>query len=351
LRGYGTATVRQETLRHQAKPMRKCLLVVAAFVLAMSGCHAAARAANPLRLVANISLSGVDGRIDHMAADLKHDRLFVAALGNNTVEVIDLKTGKRIRSLIGFHEPQGIGYDAQSNTMLIANGDSGDCDFLDGDNFERIGTLHLGDDADDVRVDAVRHHAIIGYGDGALAEVDFATRKVIGSTRFQGHPEAFALDEASGNVFVNVPSDEAIDLVDGKTRSVVQHWRVAEAHANFPMALDEAGHHLIVGCRSPARLLVYDTDTGKVIANLPIDGDTDDVYYDAARKRIYASCGAGAVDVIEQVDRSHYRRIASLMTAAGARTSLFVPELSRLYVAAPQRDGHGAEIMIFAAEP
>lgn len=332
--------------------MRKRLPVVtAAFVLVTAGCDTTARAADPPRLVANIPLPGIDGRIDHMAADLKHDRLFVAALGNNTVEVIDLKTGKRIRSLTGFHEPQGIGYDAWSNTVLIANGGSGDCDFLDGDSFERIGALHLGDDADDVRVDTTHHHAVIGYGDGALAEVDFATRKVVGTVRFQGHPEAFALDEANGDVFVNVPSEGAIDLIDVKTRSVIQHWRVTEANANFPMAFDEAGRRLMIGCRSPARLLVYDTDAGKVTASLPIDGDTDDVYYDAARKRVYVSCGAGVVDVIERADRDHYRRIASLMTAPGARTSLFVPELNRLYVAAPQRDGHRAEIMIFATQP
>jgi len=312
-------------------------------------CRAATKQDAPLRLLGTIPMPGVDGRIDHMAVDLKQNRLFVAALGNDTVEVIDVKAGKRIRSLTGFREPQGIGYDEKTNTLLVANGDNGDVDFLDGASLATVGKLHLGDDADDVRVDDGRHQAVVGYGEGALAVVDFASRKLVGQARFPGHPEAFVLGQSE--MFLNVPSEGRVEVIDRGKLSVTKHWSVTDAGANFPIALDEAGKRLFVGCRRPARLLVYDSADAKLVDSIAIDGDTDDIYFDGRRKLIYISCGTGIVDVIGLNAANRYRRIASVPTGSGARTSMFVPEMKRLFVAAPRGEGREASIMVFSTQP
>lgn len=332
-----------------ARIMRYSILLLAAVLLTAScGRKAPGDADAPLKRVATIALPGVAGRIDHMAVDLARQRLFVAALGNNTVEVVDLKAGARLQSLHGFHEPQGVGYDAATDRVIVANGDSGDCDFLDGATLKSLGKLHLGDDADDIRMDIKAREAVVGYGEGALALVDMRTQTLEGTVSFRGHPEAFAFPAAGHDVYVNVPSEHSITVVDRATRLVKATWPVREARANFPMALDEADHRLFIGCRAPSRLLVYDTLTGKVVTTLPIPADTDDLYYDAAHKRIYASCGGGSVSVIETDGPGRYKTTATVPTAPGARTSLFVPELSRLYVAVPRREAQNAEIMVFA---
>jgi DNA-binding beta-propeller fold protein YncE len=324
------------------------LLLGAILVTASCGRKAPGDADAPLKRIATIALPGVAGRIDHMAVDLARQRLFVGALGNNTLEVVDLKAGTRLQSLRGFHEPQGVGYDAATDRVIIANGDSGDCDFLDGATLKSLGKLHLGDDADDIRMDAKAREAVVGYGSGALALVDMRTQTLEGTVSFRGHPEAFTFPASGHDVYVNVPSEGKVVIVDRATRLVKATWPVREARANFPMALDEADHRLFVGCRAPSRLLVYDTLTGKVATTLPIPADTDDLYYDAEHKRLYASCGGGSVSVIEPDDPGRYRTMATVTTAPGARTSLFVPELSRLYVAIPRHGAQNAEIMVFA---
>src|SRR3569833_1025222 len=162
-------------------------------------------AATPLHLTQTIQLDGVSGRIDHMAVDIAHHRLFVSALGNDTVEVVDLAHGKRIRSLTGFHEPQGVGYSPSTNRLIVANGGSGDCAILDGTTFERIDKVPLSSDADDVRMDKAGKTAIVGYGDGGLAFLDMATGKERRHVGFRGHPEAFSPTTNSGSIYINVP--------------------------------------------------------------------------------------------------------------------------------------------------
>jgi DNA-binding beta-propeller fold protein YncE len=118
------------------------------------------------------------------------------------------------------------------------------------------------------------------------------------------------------------------------------------------MALDEANHRVFIGCRRPAKVLVYDTTTGKESGSFDIVGDTDDLFYDAARKRVYVSGGEGFIDVfrIEDSNRATgITRIARIATAAGARTSLFVPDQNRLYLAVPHRGSQKAEIRIYEA--
>ncbi len=306
-------------------------------------------AAQPLRLEKTIPLN-VEGRIDHMSADVKGNRLFLAALGNNTVEVIDLAAGAAIRSLQGFHEPQGVYYWAAGDKLYIANGQNGKLTVLDGHSFLELKTYDFNSDADNVRFDAKSKEVYVGYGDGALGVVNADLGARVGQTMLDAHPESFQIETSGARIFVNVPNAGNVTVVDRRTRTVVAKWAVRTAKSNFPMALDEANHRLFIGCRKPAKLIVLDTSSGKEVASVDIVGDTDDLFYDASRKRIYISGGAGAITVLEQKDGDHYQEIAKITTAPRARTSLFIPELKRFCVAVPHQGKQGSELRVFATE-
>ena len=310
------------------------------------------QAAIVLSLVQRIALPGVEGRIDHLAVDRDRQRLYVAALGNNTVEVIDLQAGQRVDGIPRLHEPQGLAVAADLDRVIIANGEGGEVQMRDtGD--PHLAVTHavaLGDDADNVRYDAKAGRVYVGYGGGsrsALAAIDPAAGRKLGDAALAGHPESFQLERDGPRIFVNVPTANHIAVIDRAAMKVATTWPVTAAHANFPMSLDEEGHRLFIGCRRPAKVLIYDTASGQVIGAMDIVGDTDDLFYDAARKRLYVSGGEGFLDVFQQQDVSHFTRVAHIATAAGARTSLFVPELNRLYLAVPHRGAQPAEIQVF----
>ena len=305
----------------------------------------------PLRLVHTIPLPNVEGRIDHMAVDLKGQRLFVAALGNNTAEVLDLRAGKRIRSITGLHEPQGIGFIPELNKIFIANGKSGACDIFDGKSLKLIKSVKLSDDADNIRYDAATRRVYVGYGSGGLGIIDAASGEQLGTIKLEGHPESFQLERSGPRIFVNIPTAQKIVLVDRDKRAATTSWPVSEARANFPMALDETHHRLFVGFRKPARIVVFDTESGRAIVNLDSPGDADDIFYDNSRRRIYISGGDGFIGILQQNDADHYKTMTNIPTASGARTSFFVPELSRLYVAVPHRGVQTAEVRAYEAQP
>lgn len=305
-------------------------------------------AQGPLTLVRTIDLPGVEGRIDHLAFDADRGRLFVAALGNNSIEVLDTQAGTHLAHLPGFHEPQGIAFLPDAHGVAIANGQGGAVPIIDTGDFHVVRTTALGDDADNVRYDAAARRVYVGYGDGALAAIDPADGRVIGKVTLAGHPESFQLETGGSRVYVNVPSAGHIAIVDRRAMRVVATWPVTAARANYPMALDEEGHRLFIGCRRPAQVLVYDTTSGKQIAAFPIVGDTDDLFFDSARKRLYVTGGDGFVDVFE-TGSGRYDRLAHIVTAAGARTSLFVRQQNRLYVAVPHRGSQRAAVQVFEA--
>lgn len=286
-----------------------------------------------LKLEKTIPLENVKGRIDHLAIDDAGQRLFVAALGNDTVEVIDLKAGKRTQSLSGFAEPQGIVYVPEFDKLFIANGSDGTCRILDGHSFKTIGTVQLGDDADNVRYDEKAKQIYVGYGDGALAAIDAANNTKVADIKLAAHPESFRLESNGSRIFVNVPGANQIAVVDRKTGTVTDTWPMKEARSNFPMALDDANHRLFVGCRHPARVLTFDTSNGKVVGTAEISGDTDDLFYDSKRKQIYVSCGSGSVDVIKVGGTDAPESRERIPTVSGARTSLFSPGRDELYLA------------------
>jgi DNA-binding beta-propeller fold protein YncE len=301
--------------------------------------------ASTLALTGTIPLPGVSGRIDHCAIDASGHRLFVAALGNNTVEVVDLAAGRVARSLAGFSEPQGIAYVADLKRIAVANGGNGDVMLLDGTSFAVVATIPLGDDADNVRYDAAQHRVWVGYGAGGLAAIDPATHRIETRIELAGHPESFQLEPGGTRIFVNVPQSREVVVVDRNAKRVTANRRLVSAAANFPLAVDEKAQCLFVACRSPGRLLVLSTAESDEIAQADLHRDCDDVFYDAARHRVYASCGEGYIDVFS-VDRpGAIKRIESIATAAGARTSGF--DGDHLYLAVQQRAGHEAEIRVY----
>ncbi len=318
-------------------------------VAVAAGAVAMRAADTPLALVDAIALPRVDGRIDHLAFDSRTGRLFVAALGNDTVEVVDTRAGKHMTSLRSFAEPQGIAVAADVRTVAVANRRSGTVQLLDADDFRRGPALQPGDDADNVRYDAKANRLYVGFGSGAIGAIDPRDGKLLGQIGVTGHPESFQLESSGPRIYVNVPTADEIAVLDRNTMKVLSTWRVATARACFPMALDEANQRLFIGCRRPAKVIVFDTSRGREVTSFEIVGDTDDLFYDASRKRLYVSGGEGFVDVVEEQTPGRFTRISHLPTAAGARTALFVPEEHRLYLAVPHRDSQRAEIRVFDA--
>jgi len=323
-----------------------------AIVIAVVGDHLAAAETGGARLELKqtIPLSGVEGRVDHLALDAAGDRLFVCALGNNTVEILDLRKGQRIHSIAGLGSPQGIAYIPELDRLFIANDKGGICKIYDTKLYQNVGEMDFKDDADNVRYDDSSKRLYVGFGNGGIGVINAPESKTVASIKLSAHPEAFELEKQGKRIFVNVPNARQIAVVDRGKGEVIATWRTDLAFGNFPMALDETNHRLFVGCRLPSKLVVLDTESGKVVAKIDISGDSDDIFCDSKRHRIYAICGAGKIDIIEQADANTYKPFAKIDTADGARTGLFVPECDTLFVAVPHHGSQKAEIRAYGVE-
>ncbi len=318
----------------------------ACFALVTLGGIAFGQGTGPLTLKTRIALPDVNGRIDHLTADVKTQRLFVAALGNNTIEALDVKGGKRIRTIAGLAEPQGLYFDPSTNRLFAACARDGAAKVFDANAFTLLTTAQFSGDADNIRYDARGRRIVVGYGDGALGFLGPDGKKT-GEIALDAHPESFQLEKNGTRAFVNVPDKKEIEVVDLVKNAVTAKWPVTSASSNYPMALDEAHKRLLIGCRARARMLAIDTDTGKQTASVEIVGDTDDIFYDAARGRVYVIGGGGFVDVFEQKGADAYNRVQRVATAAGARTGLFVPDWGELFVAVPRRGEQRAAILAY----
>jgi DNA-binding beta-propeller fold protein YncE len=300
-----------------------------------------------LRIEAKIPLGEVRGRIDHMAADIRRGRLFVAELGNNSVGIVDVGQTKVVQVLVGLKEPQGVGYLPSNDTLYVANGGDGSLRLFEGPNYTASGRIDLGSDADNVRVDQSSQHVVVGFGDGGLAVIDGTKRNKIGEIRLSAHPEGFQLDPSTGRAYINLPNARGIALADLSSSKVIAVWPVGGASANFPIAIDRDTGHVLVIFRNPPKLGVFDSQNGSIVRMVDTCGDADDLFVDAKRHRIYVSCGAGVIDIF---DARSYDRLSRISTASGARTSLFVPEFDRLFLAV-RAGSNPAAIWVFRPEP
>jgi DNA-binding beta-propeller fold protein YncE len=258
--------------------MKHLALVI---TIALGNC-VATESDQPLHLTQTIALSGVEGRIDHLAFDAAGERLFVCALGNNSVEVIDLRKAERIYSIIGLGVPQGIAYIPQLDRLFVANDKGGIFKIYDARSLQQIGELNFKDDADNLRYDNATKKVYVGFGSGGLAVVSAPDGKQIGSIKLSAHPEAFELEKQGKRIFVNVPNAWQVAVVDRDKGEVVATWKTGWVFGNFPMALDEANHRLFIGCRLSSKLIVLNTDSGEVVTKVDISGDSDDLFTTAS---------------------------------------------------------------------
>ena len=303
----------------------------------------------PLQLIQKIPAPGVSGRIDHFTAFPKRRLLIFAALGNNTVEIVNTFQAKVIQSIKGLDEPQGVLYVPEFDKIFVANAGSGKVNVYDGKTYALRKSIALGEEADtdNLRWDEASKRVFVGIV-GGIAMIDAATEAHVepnlkGSG---GHSESFQLEKKGSRVFVNVPDDgSVVNVIDRKTGGLTK-WDLNGAKANYPMALDEDGHRLFVVTRRPPLVVVLDTDSGKEVARVPVGGSCDDVYFDAERKRIYVIAGEGFLNVVQQNDPNHYTVSANIPTTVGVRTGVFFG--TSLYVGVPASGLEPAQIWNYA---
>lgn len=312
-------------------------------------------AAHPLVLTGAIPLPNVLGRIDHFGFD-PNNRLFLSALGNNTEEVIDLSAQRVVHTITGVPAPQGVVYSPETNKLFVAS-TKGKLYVYDGSSFDLLTTIDFHGDADNLRYDPAEKRVYVGFGDdeaAAIGMVDATTNERLDEDFKTGaHPESFQLEMSGSNIYVNLPDLKQIAVINRKTHAI-SRWNLSLG-GNFPMALDEPDHRLFISSRAPARMAVFNTESGQLVSALPCAQDTDDLYYDSARKRIYVTGGEGYISVFQQRDGDHYEPLARVPSSLGARTSGYFGKLGkkdfdRLYVAVPARANHGAEVWIYTVQ-
>jgi DNA-binding beta-propeller fold protein YncE len=330
---------------------------LSALVLGMSlyAYSAIAQPNPPLVLQQTIKLPGVTGKFDHFAIDLAGNRLFAAATGNHSVEAIDLSTGKVGQSFTGLGKPHGLVWVSATHTLYIADGALAELRQYRGSPLQLAGTIKLSDDADDMVYNEANHRLFVGHGGSSasaparVAVVDADNFSFQSDIPVPTHPEALEIDSPGQRIFANIADSGEVDVLDGAGKQVSRAWKLTGASHNVPLAYDAPNHALYVACRAPAVLLALDASTGKELARIPTGEGADDLFYDPAAHRIFVIAGAGEVDVFQTDAQSTLHSLGKVPTVAGAKTALYVPSQSLLYVGVPSVGGQPAEIRIYAA--
>ncbi|PYU27447.1 MAG: hypothetical protein DMG32_06930 [Acidobacteria bacterium] len=336
-----------------ADPLKKpqAILLALLFVFALK---ANAQKNPPLRLIATTPLPELVGDLEFFAPDLKGNRLFLCAENSKTVEVFNLRTGKRIHTITGFGQPHDIVYLPDSNKLVVTDGgdDFGWVELVSGENYQIIDKIKLPPAVDEAVFDPVNKYFYVESGSGEpggnthlLNIIDTKNFKFVGNVTLPGkNSEAMAVDRAAKKLYVNNSGTSEVVVVDLATRQVIGRWPLAEAHNLNGLALDEANHRVFSATRQPPKFWVLNTDTGKVVVTLPCTAYNDHMIFDSARKRIYVT-GTETASVFEQRDADHYDHIADVPTGYRAKTSLFVPELKRIYIALSGKDMNGTSLL------
>ena len=316
-------------------------------LVAIVGCSALAQS-QALRLEKVIDLPGVEGRVDHLTADFDWKRVYIAAVANGTVEVVDLRQGRRVGEIKGLKEPQGLLYMPINNNLYVATGGDGMVRSYYGTTLVPLNSISLGDDADNLRWDHQSNSVMVGYGDGAIAFLNLnLAGKAKAEVRLPAHPESFQVSGNGSGFFANLPRVQSVAYISLVPLAVSAMWRNLGALANFPMAVDPGSDRIFIACRMPARLLALDTKTGTVVERIETVGDADDLLYDESRGRIYVIGGEGFIDVQSVAKNGKLSSIDHILTAPGARTGMFVPGWNKVLVAAPHRDRNPARLLVY----
>jgi DNA-binding beta-propeller fold protein YncE len=307
----------------------------------------------PLKPLGTIALPAtVQGRFDHFGVDLKHNRLFATPEDSHTVLVLDLVSGKPVGEISGIGKPHAVLYREDLDRIFVTDGDAGALQMFDGKTYQPAGTVPLAKDADSIGYDAATQRLYVvnggkdaGQAYSMLSVIDTTADRKLADIRIDGETiEAMALDAFRPRLYVNNRARNQVTVVDRWKNSVVASWPVKLCRDNVAMALDEAHQRLFVGCRS-GQAAVFDTNTGKELQAVPIAKGVDDMTYDAGSKRIYA-IGGGMVDVIQEIDADHFRRLGSVAAGDQAKTGRLVPEINRYFAAVPQGGTGAASIRI-----
>jgi DNA-binding beta-propeller fold protein YncE len=303
-----------------------------------------------LKLVRTIDSIGKAGKLDHLVVDSKGQRLFLANKVNNTLDIVDLKAGKLLKQVPGQAGAQGVAYAADLDRIFVALGTGGFCNIFDGKGYKLLKTVKFADDADNIRYHPRTKRVYVAHAENALGVIDAKTFEIITDIKLPGPAEAFQLAVSQARLYLNTPSSSEICVIDTDKNEIVGRHKITSAAMNFALALDDANHRLFIGCRKAPMVVIMDADSGKEVAKVAIPGDSDDVLYDAKRKRIYASCGEGFLAVIRQMDADHYELLEKIATVKDARTSFFDSENGLLYLGVPrQKDKKGPEIRVYQA--
>ena len=324
------------------------LLLITFFTLTVN-----AQDRRPLKLIQTTPLTGFTGDFDHFAIDLQGKRLFLTAEDHKTVEVFDLE-GNRVHSITGFGQPHAALFLHEVNQLIVTDGDDfGMVELVDGTNYKILSTIQLPGGVDGAVYNPVDHcYYVESGGDDAnvkthvLNIIDTKTFKHVGDITLPGnHSEAMAVDHEGKKLYVNLTGVNQVGVVDLKSRKVLNTWPVPETQTTNSLVLDEPNQRLFIAGRKPPKLVILNAVDGKELASFPISGLNDDMWFDAANKRIYAT-GTETTTVFEQVDADHYKHVADVPTGFRAKTSIFVPELKRLYVAVSGKGKPNAQLAL-----
>jgi DNA-binding beta-propeller fold protein YncE len=312
----------------------------------------------PLKLAHTILLPDVkSGDFDHFAIDLPGHRLFLTAEENKTIEVFDLRTNQRTASVKGVDTPHSMIFLPDANQLAVVDGGDGTLKFFDADKYALQDTVKLELDADSSAYDPAKHllYIVSGGEEGKMdhiliSAVDTTTRKRVADIQVDSvNVEAMVLEKNSPRMFINIRDRSLVGVVDRENKAVLATWPLDGVQGNTPLALDEGNHRLFVVCRKPAKFLVLDSNSGKIVASFPTAPIADDTIFDPASKRIYVA-GDGFTVVYSQEGADRYKEIARIPTSFRAKTAILVPELKRFYLAVPRHGQKAAEVRVYDVE-
>jgi len=318
----------------------KKLLAIGGLLVFAFTVKVGAQEKSPMKLVATTPLPGFTGDFDHFAVDLKGKRLFLTAEDHKTVEVFDLD-GKRIKSIEGFDQPHAILFMPDVNKFIVTDGDGfGRVELVSGEDYKILDTIKLPPGVDGAVYNPVNKYYYVESGaeekggqTHKLNIIDSRAFKLVGDITLPGtHSEAMSITRDGKKMYVNLSTPKEVGVVDLATRELTARWPITGAETPNSMALDEPNHRLFIATRTPPKFFAFDTETGKIVTTAPIAAFNDDMWFDAARKRIYLS-GSEITTVLAQKDADHYEFVAEVKTGFRAKTSLYVPQLNRFYAA------------------
>jgi DNA-binding beta-propeller fold protein YncE len=342
--------------------MSKLRLTCVGILLFLSAIVVWGQHKDPLSFVQSIPLPGLhDGDFDQFAVDLEGHRLFVAAEENSAVEVVDLRTNKLIHTISDLKAPHSIFYRLDSKKLFVSDGGAPEVKIYNGDSYKPVGSIKLEGNPDLIAYDSDKNYMYVTNskaGDGAppsysyISVVDTTNSEKLADIKIDsGHIDAMELEKSGPRLFVNMSSKSAVGVIDREKRTVIATWSIAqEGQQNLAMAFDEANHRLFTVTRKPAKLIVLDSDSGKLIASLPCVDMVDGAVFDASSKRIYVP-GTEFIDVFQERDINHFDLIGHVQGAFHAKTAILIPQLKQFYLAVPHHGERNAEVRVFKVQP